>query len=62
MHIVYFKEKWESIEDVIINKSLLKIIFSFNQCIQLDSKYTGEWIGQGNVLNNLRRNDEALEA
>ena len=43
-------------------KYFLKIICSYNQCIQLDYKYVNAWNGKGNALKNLERFEEALEA
>ena len=46
---------------IIINKFISYYYFSYNQCIQLDYKYTHAWNGKGAcIVCNLGRYEEAL--
>ena len=60
-YIESFREIRGGIAGVIII-NISKYYFSFNQCIQLDYKYTHAWNGKGNTLNDLGRYEEALQA
>ena len=44
-----------------MNKYFLNY-FSYNQCIQLDYKYTHAWNGKGVILDHLGKYEDALQA